>query len=370
MQSKNKKIFINISLFVCYFLISFFLLEIAVRSIFPPPPVPRDTPMFYNFADYKVYDIGLADFDEDLGWVNRPDAYGYGMFGEFISFDSTTFRKNNNSIMVGKRPVILAIGDSYTAGIEVDNADTWPAQLEFKSRIRVFNGGVSGYGLDQMLTRTKLVIEKQKVDYVIVAFIAEDITRVKQKKQFSIMKPMYSIKNNKLIPSKVKREDYPPPDYLKKIAGYSYVVHLLMLKVCGDYWKKGSVLDTEYEDMDEINVSYKLIDEFANLAGEKNIQKVIFVLLPAFYGDLSLVNHPVAQYIRKISELNSRIAFIDIQTELLNRQTFSVQNATLRAMFNDMTRGYHGHFSKSGNEFVAQEIFSFLQRLRQHQIRQ
>lgn len=351
------------SLFVCSFLISFVLLEIAVRHIFPPPPVPRNTPKFYNFADYKIYDIGLAVFDEDLGWVNKPDACGYGMFGEFMSFDSRTFRKNNNGITVGKSPVILAIGDSYTVGVEVDNADTWPSQLELKSRIKVFNGGVGGYGLDQMLTRTRLVAEKQKIDFIIVAFIAESITRVKQKKQFSIMKPNYSIRDGKLIPSKVKREDYPPPDYFKKIAGYSYVVHLLMSKICEEYWKKGGLFDTEYEDMDEIDVSCKLIDEFANLANKNNVQRLIFVVLPAFYGDLSLVNHPVTQYIRKSSEQNGRIAFIDIQTELLNRQTFGDQEAALRAMFNDVTRGYHGHFSKAGHEFVAQEIFSLLRRL-------
>jgi hypothetical protein len=36
-----------------------------------------------------------------------------------MSFDSRTFRKNNNGITVGERPVILAIGDSYTVGVEV-----------------------------------------------------------------------------------------------------------------------------------------------------------------------------------------------------------------------------------------------------------
>jgi hypothetical protein len=359
--SGNKKRLTNISLFFCSFLLSFILLETLVRHIFPPPPVPLDTPIFYNFADFKVYDIGLAVFDADLGWVNKPDSYGYGMFGEFLSFDSMTLRKNNNNIAVKNRPVVLAIGDSYTVGIEVDNVDTWPSQLEFKSGIKVLNGGVSGYGLDQMLTRTKAVLKKQNIDFIIVAFILEDINRVKQAKQYGVIKPNYKIENSKLIPSKVKLEDYRPTDYFKKIFGYSYVVHLLMSKIFKDYWSKGSVYEMEYVNIDEVEISRKIIDEFANLANSNNVKCIIFASLPSCYGDLSLVNHPVTQYIKDISKKNSRIYLIDIQTDLLNIKIFKDgKDAELRALFNDSTKGYHGHFSKEGNAFVAQEMLSFL----------
>jgi len=358
--SKNKK-GINIILFIGSFLVSFFLLEILTRYIFPPPPVPRNVSGIYNFADYKIYDTGLVAFDEDLGWVNKPYARGYGMFGEYLSFDSMGFRENGNTKTLRNRPVILAIGDSYTLGVEVDNADTWPSRLELKSGIKVLNGGVGGYGLDQMLTRTTSVLKKMTVDYVIVAFILEDIHRVKQIRQYSILKPHYTLQNNNLVSSKVKLGDYPPTDYFKKILGYSYVVHLFMTGLFKDYWSKGGISDMAYADIDEMEVSFKIIDAFVNLAEDGKLKGMIFIALPSCYGDLSLVNHPVTQHIKKITEKNSRVFLIDMQTDLLNIKIFQGgRDAEIHALFNDSTKGYHGHFSKAGNDFVAQEILSLL----------
>lgn len=117
----------------------------------------------------------------------------------------------------------------------------------------------------------------------------------------------------------------------------------------------------EYENMDEIEISYKMIDEFADIANANSIKYVVFVLLPGDYDDYSLVYHPVTKYIKNISEKNKRIILIDMQTELLNMKIFSQKrDQEIRAFFNDHARGYHGHFSKEGNEFVAQTIHSFL----------
>lgn len=339
-----------------------------MRYIFPPPPVPKNVPKIYNYADYKIYDTGLVAFDEDLGWVNKPDARGYGMFGEYLSFDSMTFRENSNNMTIRNRPAILAIGDSYTLGVEVDNADTWPSRLELKSGIRVLNGGVGGYGLDQMLTRTTSVLKKTNVDFVIVAFILEDINRVKQTRQYSIIKPHYTIQDNKLVSSKVKLEDYPPKDYFKKVFGYSYVVHLFMSRLFKDYWSKGGISDMAYADIDETQVSFKIIDAFVDIAEANRLKGIIFITLPSCYGDLSLVNHPVTKYIKNISEKNSRIFLMDVQTDLLNIKIFNGgKDAEIHALFNDSTRGYHGHFSRAGNDFVAQEILSLLHSIKDYQ---
>lgn len=49
----------------------------------------------------------------------------------------------------GAGPPILAVGDSFTFGDEVDALEAWPAQLQALLGRRVLNGGVTGYGLDQ-----------------------------------------------------------------------------------------------------------------------------------------------------------------------------------------------------------------------------
>ncbi len=60
------------SLFVSSFLFPFFFWKLPCGISFLRRPFPKILPNFITFADYKVYDIGLAVFDEDLGWVNKP----------------------------------------------------------------------------------------------------------------------------------------------------------------------------------------------------------------------------------------------------------------------------------------------------------
>lgn len=50
---------------------------------------------------------------------------------------------------------ILAVGDSCTWGEDVGDTDTWPAQLQRLTGRRVLNGGVTGFGFDQIVLRTE-----------------------------------------------------------------------------------------------------------------------------------------------------------------------------------------------------------------------
>ena len=51
--------------------------------------------------------------------------------------------------------LLLATGDSFTYGAEAADADTWPARLQGLLHLRVANGGVPGYGLDQIVLRSE-----------------------------------------------------------------------------------------------------------------------------------------------------------------------------------------------------------------------
>jgi len=351
LSPKTGKRWINAALFCCSFLVAFLALEIAVRLI-----VPTHIGVPSSLANYaaipKPHDSrGLVIFNGELGWVNNPGASGHGRFHEYMSFDSMGFRNNDNKIKVKDRPVILAIGDSFTLGAEVGNAETWPSRLEFKSGVKVLNGAVSGYGLDQMLTRTKSILDRRGIDVIIVAFFVEDIYRVREKKQYVLLKPYYSLENNQLVLHKVKAADYPRPDCFKKIFGYSYAVHLVMSKIFRDYWSKSSIDSVEYADIDEAGVNYKIIDAFADIAKSGQAKYIIFALLPGNAEDVSLTHHPLTDHIRNTGRKNNRVFLMDLQSKMKGNQSF----------FNDRAKGYHGHFSKQGNEFAAQEILSFLQ---------
>lgn len=49
----------------------------------------------------------------------------------------------------------MAVGDSFTYGEYVGDLDAWPAQLQRLTGRSGLNGGVSGYGLDQIVVRAE-----------------------------------------------------------------------------------------------------------------------------------------------------------------------------------------------------------------------
>ncbi|MBZ0270081.1 hypothetical protein K8I85_18165, partial [bacterium] len=93
-------------------------------------------------------------YDPELGWANRPsvridDLYGPG---RSLTTNAQGFRapcEYAERIPDGTIR-LLCSGDSFTLGWGVDDADTWPAQLErLDERVETINLGQGGYGIDQ-----------------------------------------------------------------------------------------------------------------------------------------------------------------------------------------------------------------------------
>ena len=87
----------------------------------------------------------------------------------------------------GERPIssdgsILAVGDSYTYGDEVLDEETWPAQLQRLTGRPVLNGGVTGYGFDQIVLRAEQLAAIHRPSIIIVSFIAHDILRTETRR--------------------------------------------------------------------------------------------------------------------------------------------------------------------------------------------
>ncbi len=69
-------------------------------------------------------------------------------------------------------------GDSFTFGDEVNNDQTWAAQLEaLDNRLEALNFGVSGYGLDQAFLRYQTLGKRFPGNYVFMCVMPADIRR-------------------------------------------------------------------------------------------------------------------------------------------------------------------------------------------------
>ena len=117
---------------------------------------------------------GPMAYHPRLGWIPRPGQFSYPDWTSNV--DASSLRSNGRSISTASRP-ILAVGNSFTFGDEVEDSETWAAHLEEVLNKRVLNAGVGAYGIDQAFLRAELLLDKYDPDVVILSFISHDINR-------------------------------------------------------------------------------------------------------------------------------------------------------------------------------------------------
>src|SRR5436190_634275 len=134
-----------------------------------------------------------------MGHVPNPGYRTSGFGNSFHTIDANGLRHSGAEIGLSNNGPILAVGDSYTYGDEVLDEEAWPAQLQKLTGRRVLNGGVTGYGFDQMVLRAERLIPVHKPSVVIVSFIADDIRRTEMRRLWWRDKPWFAFRENELV---------------------------------------------------------------------------------------------------------------------------------------------------------------------------
>ena len=93
--------------------------------------------------------------DPRLGYVPIPSYSSRdNLWQKQVSIDENGFRSNGSVNRPEGRPIV-AVGDSFTFGDEVNDDETWPAWLEKTLERPVINGGVFGYSFGQSILRAE-----------------------------------------------------------------------------------------------------------------------------------------------------------------------------------------------------------------------
>ena len=182
---------------------------------------------------YKHHDL--------LGYTLTPGWRGPGSANSVHTIGADGLRYS------GERPAssegaILAVGDSFTYGDEVNDEETWPAQLQRLTGRLVLNGGVTGYGFDQIVLRAEQLVALFRPSTVIASFIADDIQRMEMSRVWWRDKPWFAIEGDELVLKGVPVPNRTPilpvhirgrvdqvlirwPQYLQHLVGYHWRVH-------------------------------------------------------------------------------------------------------------------------------------------------
>jgi GDSL-like Lipase/Acylhydrolase family len=111
--------------------------------------------------------------DPVSGYTLRPGFRGrqIARTGEFdvpVAVDARGLRDHPHAAPA--RPAVLALGDSMTFGEGVPVDRSYPAVLERKAGVRVYNAGVPGHGSPQMVERLRRLLPRIQPDVVLMAF--------------------------------------------------------------------------------------------------------------------------------------------------------------------------------------------------------
>ena len=403
--------------FVIFFLIAvavFFIIETIVRRIvlqvnqdFQWLIVEKDKiPILDKHGLSKFISHG---FDPELGWVRKPNTSHdeTGKFGK-TNWTINQFCARTNPNFDNLESNTSCYGDSFTFSRQVNDDETWVHYLSEFTNSNVINFGVGNYGVDQALLRLKREFPKHPTKIVIMGVVPETICRIvsvwKHYYEYGNtfgFKPRFILKNNSLnlieniIDSKDKFEKY--QNYLEDINRYDffYKNKFLKEKISFPYcitilknlrrnfgiinWvqkinqrKKNNFdcTDIEWNTMKiimKINLDWRvklfqdnetcellkqILVEYANYGKKQNF-KPVFIFLPQ-KDDILFIKKNFNFYHNFVNELKKieNLFCIDITKDMINIKEID-------RMFSDNNE-YGGHYSKDGNQKVAELIFNEL----------
>jgi hypothetical protein len=270
-------------------------------------------------------------FDPNLGWIPENG-----------------IRPNGMSPPKKQRPAILAVGDSFTFGVSVSDADTWPAVLERKIGARVINAGVPAYGFDQTVLRAEQLVPLYHPDLIVVSLISDDIQRTELSEFANANKPYFEMTAKRLV----RRNDPVPPPRLRErlgivrqILGHSLLVHRWMRRTFATVWFSRLNRPGERSPIHSqgSEVSCRLVGRLKQLSDEAKIP--VLVVFQYTEGE-TVAAVPSMDRLRSCVDKN-HLAIVDL---------WPILNALRLKDPSRYHRLFKEHMTAEGNRLVGEEL--------------
>ncbi len=344
-----KNIALNSLLVIGSVLIGFILVELTFR----PHNLKFENLILKEDDDLvnKFYDK-LFKYDPTLGWLPLSNV-SVSKWGSQVKTLDDGIRSNGAPTVLNDHAPILALGDSFTFGDQVSDDKTWPSYLEQLTHRKVYNAGVSSYGIDQVVLRLEKenLIKKYNPKIIILSIIYDDILRCMQTVRHGDSKPYFTLKNDELVLQKQPASETVRLDWFRNIFGYSYICHKLMSDRFPDYWFRGTSREFRTIPGDSLKITELLFDRFMRSTQSKDV--IFLIQERARWGDLeSLID-----YIRKTYP---KVHVVYLTPTLIHLENTNPQ---------EYDSFFYGHMTAVGNKFVAEILAKYILTLHDYQNR-
>jgi hypothetical protein len=334
--------------------VTLILLEIGLR-LYAGVPVLRVANFIRDRVDQSQAHPHSA-YDEQLGWITKPNAH------------ERRFNSGQYGIrLAGRvdRPVpqdaILAVGDSFTYGEEVDDDETWPADLETVTGTPVINAAAGAWGTDQIVMRAESMIDIAHPKILIIGFMWHDIGRAEYQINFGGQKPYFTVEAGELVLHNV-----PVPRFagmvrelgwVRSVLGYSYTVFWLGQRLGLHHWLYGDYI--EFKRVTPTGTGEQITCLLLKRLKEQAERERIRLMLVMQYAYLDFPGTRPAPSIAILDcARDFGVEALDTWSRLAELQ--ASDPARFASLFN-FYQGVASHMSPAGNRLVAGEIASRLQ---------
>jgi hypothetical protein len=310
-------------------------------------------------ADFTETNIGLSTYDEILGYKPTPDfsasINASNWDNKQVTIESNGFRSNGNAdnVRLSSISKILTVGDSFTFGDQVNDAETWSACLELKTNRETLNAGVFGYGTAQAIKRASSVTKKLNIDTVILSiYVNSDFYRDRLKFRSGFPRPAVILREGEILYADVPSIDSsgtkwkPTHSSILKFLDSSSMVGIRIINYVG-YDVTGMTRTELHPDAASIEQIIQFsIDEFSKLDAKEKI-----IVLQYELSDFPHLQTHVEKIRDKVlSESRTKeIPVIDTYTRL-QKELLSTSKEIWR-----------GHHTAYGNLIVCDEIYRHIQ---------
>jgi hypothetical protein len=344
----------NVALVLISLLVSLLAVEIGYRLI-------AGLPVFKlaNWRTEQIVTVNLGELkairDPLLGWTNKAsshheDGYSTIEYGVRKNFEETTIRTGG----------MLAAGDSFTEGWDVQDDESWPALVEKLTGVPVVNAGTGGYGTDQTILRAEQMLPIVKPKILLIGFHEIAIVRT----GFSVFgapKPYFTLENGEL--------HYHPPIVLeprekstlameiRQALGYSAFADYLLSRLNPNFWHSEGAYDLyQKSGADEVAVTCALLKRLKTRADQDGIR---VMLILQYYATLILGSDrpgPNSQAVAACAE-NIGIRVVD---QFASLRAIVAPNPEIIHDYYWFFDGVFAHMTAKGNQHAADLIYAAL----------